>query len=278
MPELPIRPPTPRNNMKRHWKKIVGAVVGLLVLVLAASFIYAKVINKADPAFGEDDVNAKLDAAAAVAPTTIADAAVLDTTAGSAPAAVTTTAVTQSSVAAETSGGAADGVWNIKEGSEVGYRVDETISGFATTANGRTQAITGTMVAEGNTITKGEFTVDMTTFKSDESRRDEQFNTRVMDVATYPTSTFIITQPIDFGAVPPDGGSVTATATGDLTLHGTTQPVTFDVQGTFKNGLVGVLGQIPVVFADYGIPAPSLGPVKTEDHGLLEFVLVMQHE
>jgi polyisoprenoid-binding protein YceI len=265
--------------MKRHWKWIVGGVVGLVVLVFAASFIYAKVINKADPAFGEDDVNAKLDAAATT-PTSTDDTTVLVTTVGSDPAVATTTTVvvTQSSVAAETSAGAADGVWNIKAGSEVGYRVDETISGFATTANGRTQAITGTMVAAGTTITQGEFTVDMTTFKSDENRRDEQFNTRVMDVANFPTSSFILTQPIEFGEIPADGGSVTATATGDLTLHGTTKSVTFDVQGTFKNGLVGVLGQIPVVFADYGIPAPSLGPVKTEDNGLLEFVLVMEHE
>jgi hypothetical protein len=30
------------------------------------------------------------------------------------------------------------------------------------------------------------------------------------------------------------------------------------------------------VFADYGIPAPSLGTVSTEDNGLLEFVLVME--
>jgi polyisoprenoid-binding protein YceI len=279
MTELLTRPETPRNKMKRHWKWIVGAVVGVILLVIAGSFIYAKVINKADPAFGQDDVNAKLDAATTTA---ALDPLVLSTTVGTDPAvdpAATTTVVsTQSSVGADAAAGAADGVWNIKEGSEVGYRVKETISGFDTTANGRTQAITGTMTADGTTISKGEFIVDMTTFESDESRRDEQFNTRVMDVANFPTSTFILTQPIDFGAIPPEGGSVNATATGDLTLHGTTKPVTFDVQGTFKNGLVGVLGQIPVVFADYGIPAPSLGPVKTEDNGLLEFVLVLEHE
>jgi hypothetical protein len=52
--------------------------------------------------------------------------------------------------------------------------------------------------------------------------------------------------------------------------------VTFDVQGTFKNNLIGVLGQIPVVFADWKIPAPSTGTISTEDNGLLEFVLVLQ--
>lgn len=260
--------------MKRHWRKIVGVLVGLLIVAVGAAFIYAKVINKADPAFGEADVNARLDAATT---TVAAGSTVLDTTVAAGSIAPTSSASTATTAAAATEV-SADGVWNIKEGSEVGYRVKESISGFDTTANGRTQAITGTMLADGTKITSGEFTVDMTTFKSDESRRDQQFNGRVMDVGTFPTASFILTQPIDFGAIPPDGGSVSATATGDLTLHGTTKSVTFDVEGTFKNGLVGVLGQIPVVFADYGIPAPSLGPVKTQDNGLLEFVLVLQHE
>ena len=247
--------------MKRHWKKILIAAAGLVVLVVGGSFVYAKVINKADPKFGQSDVNAKLDA-----PTTTVRSASAST------AAVSTTAV-----AAATGATGIDGTWKIKLGSEVGYRVDESINGFDTTANGRSQSITGSMVAAGTTITQGQFTVDMATFRSDEGGRDEQFKDRVMDVAKYPTSTFVLTAPIDFGAVPSDGGTVNATATGDLTLHGTTRSVTFDVQGTFKNGLVGVLGQIPVVFADWEIPAPSIGSIRTEDSGLLEFVLVLQH-
>ena len=261
--------------MKRHWKKIVIALAALVVLVIGGSFLYAKVFNKADPAFGQSDVEKKLDAAAS---TTLV--AGLDTTVGSDPVAPAATSSEQPTTTAGASQGAvdgtADGTWTIKEGSEVGYRVKESINGFDTTANGRTQSITGSMIAAGTTITAGQFTVDMTTFKSDESKRDAQFNGRVMAVDTFPTSTFVLTQPIDFGTIPPDGGTVTATATGDLTLHGTTNAVTFDVQGTFKNGLVGVLGQIPVVFADFGIPAPSFGTVTTEDNGLLEFVLVLE--
>jgi polyisoprenoid-binding protein YceI len=269
--------------MKRHWKKIAIAVAALVVLVIGGSFIYAKVINKADPKFGQNDVNARINAATTTAVAST-DAAVLATTVATTvatnagPASSAADPPTSVAAAAANQAGATDGTWNIAEGSEVGYRVNESINGFDTTANGRTQTITGTMVAAGTTITQGEFTVDMTTFKSDESKRDAQFNGRVMDVAKYPTSTFVLTAPIDFGAVPAEGGTVNATATGDLTLHGTTKSVTFDVQATFKNGLVGVLGQIPVVFADYGIPAPSLGTVSTEDNGLLEFVLVLRHE
>ncbi len=261
--------------MKRHWKKIAIAVAALVVLVIGGSFLYAKVFNKADPAFGQSDVEKKL---AAAASTTLV--AGLDTTVGSDPVAPDATSSEQPTTTAGASQGAADGTadgtWTIKDGSEVGYRVNESINGFDTTANGRTQSITGSMIASGTTITEGQFTVDMRTFKSDESKRDAQFNGRVMAVDTFPTSTFVLTQPIEFGTIPPDGGTVTASATGDLTLHGTTKSVTFDVQGTFKNGLVGVLGQIPVVFADYAIPAPSFGTVTTEDNGLLEFVLVLE--
>ena len=266
--------------MKRHWKKFAIAFAALVVLVIGGSFLYAKVFNKADPAFGQTDVEKKL---AAAASSTIAPAGAvgLAPTIALDPAAPAPTSAGQPTTTAAASQGAttgADGTWSIKEGSEVGYRVKESINGFDTTANGRTQSITGSMLAAGTTITEGQFTVDMTTFKSDESKRDAQFNGRVMAVDTFPTSTFVLTQPIDFGTIPPDGGTVTATATGDLTLHGTTNSVTFDVQGTFKNGLVGVLGQIPVVFADFGIPAPSLGTVKTEDNGLLEFVLVLERK
>ena len=79
--------------------------------------------------------------------------------------------------------------------------------------------------------------------------------------------------PIDFQQLPTDGSTITATATGDLTLRGTTNSVTFEVEATFQNGRVGVLGKIPVVFADYGIPNPSFATIATEDNGLLEFIL-----
>ena len=158
----------------------------------------------------------------------------------------------------------------------MGYRVDESINGFDTTANGRTQAIEGTFTIDGTIASAADFTVDMTTFTSDEARRDRQFNGRIMDVGNFPTSTFVLTEPIDFQQVPTDGTTITATATGDLTLRGTTKSVTFEVEATFKNGRVGVLGKIPVLFSEYGIPNPSFATISTEDNGVLEFVLVFE--
>jgi polyisoprenoid-binding protein YceI len=239
--------------MRRHWKKIVIGLVVVVVGVFAASFVYAKIINKADPALSQQDVNNRLDA------TTIL--------AGDAPIVTNPAAPT-----ANTAG--VDGNWVIGQGSEVGYRVKESINGFATTANGRSQSITGSFTISGSKVTAGDWTVDMTTFHSDESRRDGQFNGRIMNVAQFPTSTFTLTAPIDFGGTPADGGTVSAKATGDLTLHGVTKSVTFDLTATWKKGRIGVLGNIPVVFADYGIPNPSRATIKTDDHGSLEFVLI----
>ncbi len=249
--------------MKRHWKKIAIAAIALVVLVLAGSFIYAKVFNKADAEFNQGDVIDKLDATTTIA--SVVDTTTPTSGSTSGTGAATTTAAPAAGV---------DGEWTIAADSEVGYRVKESINGFDTTANGRTNAITGQFAIEGTKATTGEWTVDMTTFKSDESRRDNQFNTRIMTVDQFPISTFTLTEPIDFGKVPADGETITATATGDLTLRGVTNPVTFELQATFKNGRVGVLGNIPIVFADYGIPNPSFATISTEDNGLLEFVLI----
>ncbi|MGB8858215.1 MAG: YceI family protein [Ilumatobacteraceae bacterium] len=259
--------------MKKHWKKLVVAVIALVVVAVAGSFIYAKFVNKADDEFDTSDVKERLSATTTLAPDqpVTTDGATADT-AGTTPDTASATTVAATAVA-----NGVDGEWAVSAGSEVGYRVDESINGFDTTANGRTQVVTGSFTIDGTVVSAGTFTVDMTTFKSDESRRDGQFNGRIMAVDQFPTATFTLTAPIDFQQVPTDGSTITASATGDLTLHGVTKSVTFDVEATFQGGRVGVLGKIPVLFADYGIPNPSFATIATEDNGLLEFVLVFDH-
>jgi hypothetical protein len=50
--------------------------------------------------------------------------------------------------------------------------------------------------------------------------------------------------------------------------------VTFDVTAEAGDDRIGVLGNIPVRFADYDIDSPSMSGIRTEDNGLLEFILV----
>jgi polyisoprenoid-binding protein YceI len=94
-----------------------------------------------------------------------------------------------------------------------------------------------------------------------------------METATYPTATFTLTKPIELGSIPAEGEQRTFSATGDLTLHGVTKSVTFELTGQLTGSIVQVAGSIPITFADWNIPNPSFGPIITEDHGVLEFAL-----
>jgi polyisoprenoid-binding protein YceI len=245
--------------MKRRWKTIVGVVVVLIALVVGGSWFYAKVINKAPAKLAPNDLIAALDATPSSSST--------DSGTGSSDPAPTTTTAGKPTTSI-------NGVWHPLSTSLIRYRVNESINGFDTTAVGETNHISGSLTIDVNRVRGAGLTVDMTTFHSPESRRDGQFNGRVMNVKTFPTATFNITQPIQLPTVPAEGKTVEATATGDLTLRGTTKPVTFVLQATIKNGRIGIIGTIPILFADYGIPNPSAGTVTTADHGELEFIVV----
>jgi polyisoprenoid-binding protein YceI len=183
------------------------------------------------------------------------------------------------STSAPSSGGreGTEGTWKVASGSQVGYRIEEVLFGQNNTAVGRTSDVEGSLEVSGTTIGSGSFTADMTTVTSDKERRDAQFQGRIMETSTYPTATFKLTKQIVFDSVPADGETLTKSATGDLTLHGTTKRVTFDVRFKRTGGTAQVNGSVPVTFAEYNIGSPSFGPVTTEDHGLLEFTLNLEH-
>ncbi len=68
--------------------------------------------------------------------------------------------------------------------------------------------------------------------------------------------------------------SSSATASGDLTLHGVTRPVDVPVEARWSGTTIEVVGTIPVNFADYDIEAPSVGGfVSVEDEGEIELQL-----
>jgi polyisoprenoid-binding protein YceI len=184
---------------------------------------------------------------------------------------------TQGATNASQTSAASDGAWNVTTGSVVGYRVEEILFGQSNTAVGRTSSITGSMTVNEMTVTNATFTVDMTTVTSDQTRRDGQFNGRIMDTASHPTATFTLTQPIKLGSIPGAGVVRTFHATGNLTLHGVTKAVSFTLTGRYTGSTVQIAGSLPITFADWNIPNPSFGPVTTQDHGVLEFAINFAH-
>lgn len=170
------------------------------------------------------------------------------------------------------------GTWAIAEGSQVGYRVKEILFGNENEAVGRTEDITGSFTIDGSSLTEGSFEVEMATVTSDQSRRDGQFRGRIMEVETYPTAAFELTQPLDLSGINEQQTQGESVATGNLTVHGVTKEVMFDIKGVRNGGQIQITGSIPIVFADYNIDNPSGGPAQTEDDGLLEFALNFEKE
>ena len=170
-------------------------------------------------------------------------------------------------------GGGIEGTWEVAAGSTAGYRATEVLFGQSTEGAGRTEDVTGTLVIEGTAATEASFEVDLTTLESDESRRDGQVQSRILETSRFPTATFELTESIDFGEVPDDLVEITAEATGELTVHGVTNTVTFDLTARRNGDAIEVTGSIPITWADFDINDPSGGPAQVEDRGEMEFAL-----
>jgi polyisoprenoid-binding protein YceI len=166
-----------------------------------------------------------------------------------------------------------EGTWNVAAG-EVGYRVKEVLNGQSIEGVGRTSAITGTMSIAGSTVKTVDLTADLTTLKSDAAQRDRQVQGRILDTAKFPKATIKLLTPIDLGSVPADKAEINQKATVSLNLHGVAKDLPLEVKARRNGDRIEINGSVRLVFADFGIPDPSIAPfVTTEDNGLLEFVI-----
>ena len=161
-------------------------------------------------------------------------------------------------------------------GTYVGFRVGEELTSIGETeAVGRTPNVTGTVTIDGQTVTAVDIEADMTAITTDISRRDGAAR-RALDTTNFPTATFVLTEPIDLGSDPASGNPVSATASGDLTVHGVTNPVEVAIDAQLVGDTIAIVGSTDVVFADYGVTAPSAPVVvRLDDFGVIEFQLFL---
>jgi polyisoprenoid-binding protein YceI len=262
------------GSLRRRWPLLL---IGLLVLALAAAFLGMSYLFPEAPApvglAGATSSPAATVAASAEPGTSV------DTAAGRPSAAASGGASSGGSA-----GGGLDGTWNVDpsigsfsdfSGSFVGYRVEEELANVgAATAVGRTPDVTGSLTFAGSTVTAADFTADLSTLQSDRAQRDGQLHRQALETDTYPTATFKLTQPIDLGSVPAAGQLVTATATGDLTIHGVTKSVQIALEARLMGDVVTVAGSTEIAFADYRISRPrSFMVLSIADRGTMEFQL-----
>ena len=243
--------------------------LGAVVLLGAAVWFFFLRSDAPPPATLEDAV-------AAVTSTT--EAPEQETT--DPPSSETTEAPTETTEAPTTTAAreGLDGLWTVDQAvSFVGYRIDEELANLGSiTAVGRTSEIVASLEFAGTTVSALDVTVDMTTLESDRSLRDNAMETRGLETNTFPEATFVLTEAFDLGSVPTEGEAFSATANGELTLHGVTQSITMELEGTLVEGTMVVVGSVDIALADYDIEKPTgFSVLDIADVGVLEVQLAL---
>lgn len=273
------------GRIRRHWKGLtVSAIALAAVLIVGVPYVYIHFIEGDQPApLSLSDLSTSVTGAGEPDQTRGATndhgAATSDqggsATGGASESAGAGSGTTESGTIGSGATGGIDGTWTIGSGSQAGYRVHETLAGQDTEAVGRTDAVTGSLTVTDQAMTAAEITVQVAEIASDNGQRDRQFSGRIMNADQYPTATFTLTAPIALDTLPAGDASVALSATGDLTLHGTTKQVTFPITVQRTDAGLAATGTIDITYQDYGINNPSIsGFVSVGDSGTIEFLLV----
>jgi len=126
---------------------------------------------------------------------------------------------------------------------------------MVTNVRGKFASVDGSIEADPQdpTTAKGTFTIDIASLNTGVEQRDGHLRSAdFFDVDNFPTATFVSTR------VEPKGGS-DYRVTGDLTIRGTTRPVTFDAEvlgvytGMSGNRRVGLHAEAKINREDFGL-------------------------
>ncbi len=161
--------------------------------------------------------------------------------------------------------------------SEARYIAQEELANIgANTAIGSTNTIQGAFLfdASGNPIPCSTIYVDIRTFVSDSSRRDNFLRGNTLQSDQYPLAEFIVTEVQGF-TLPADGEATTFTLVGNFTLHGVTQAVAWETTATRDGDTITGSAKTEFDMADFNIQKPIVGSViSIEDVIQLEIDLV----
>lgn len=244
--------------------RIMAISVGVVLLAVGAFGTWWFFFNDDAPAeVSLDDALAGLSTATA--------------SAGATATAVTTDAAPSATASGSGAAVTLEGAWQVDttQDSFVGYRIDEELASVgAKTAVGRTSEVSGTLEFDGASITAVSVTANLQNLASDDDRRDGQLRRQALETNDFPEATFVLTEPITLDSVPGEGETITATAVGDLTLHGVTNSVQLELQGQLVGGSVVVVGSTVVLLADYDIEKPSaVSVLSVSDQATMELQL-----
>lgn len=254
------------------------AVVGLAVVLAVGAVVW----------FVTGDAPAAVDISSAVDQAGEASTATDTATPAAAAGSTAATAMATATATAEISNGPGGQVWTVdtsigdfsisdSSGTFVGFRVDEEVANVgATTAVIRTPEVDGTVTLDDTTLVDAAFEADFTALVSDESRREDAVQ-RALDTGTHPTAAFVLTEPVELGALPTADQPAETTATGELTVNGVTKTVDVPLQiAVTVDDIAVVTGSFDVALADYDVKPPTAPIVlSVADSGTVELQLFL---
>jgi polyisoprenoid-binding protein YceI len=148
-------------------------------------------------------------------------------------------------------------------GNEARYRVREQLVGFdfPNDAVGVTKDIAGKLVVgrDGKIVRdSSRIIIQVTGLKSDKTRRDGFIQHNTLETAKYPQVEFVPTSFDGLSEVIPPGATKTFSLIGDLTVHGTTHPTTWQVTARADgNDIVGSAATL-FTFKDFALDQPRV--------------------
>ena len=156
------------------------------------------------------------------------------------------------------------GTWTVSNTSKATVRVREQLVGVNLPSDAVLVATgaTGTFVLkdDGTFSPDSKITFDVTTLASDQRNRDDFVKMDTLQTRQFPTATFVPTKTSGLVLPLPASGDFTFKLTGQITIHGKTKEVTFDVTAHRSgNELTATATASPTwKFADFGMTAPSV--------------------
>ena len=172
----------------------------------------------------------------------------------------------------------------VPDGSEARYRVQEQLVGrdLPNDAVGTTNDVTGEIVLDPNSRVVPEesrITVDMASLQSDSERRDGYVRGNTLETDRFPVAEFIPREAPGMPIPLPASGEERFQLVGDLTVHGVTRPVTWEVTAQFGEEEVTAAASTVVRMTDFDMTPPRVGPVlSVEDEARLEIDLLLRRE
>jgi len=157
--------------------------------------------------------------------------------------------------------------------SQASYHAHEQLVGrtLPSEAVGTSKAVSGSIVLgpDGSIVPdQSQISVDLSKLTSDESRRDTFIKSSTLQTSRYPTATFVPRQAQGLPTPLPTSGQLTFQLAGDLTVHGATKPVTWQVAAQFDGANVSGDATTSVNITDFGMSPPKAGPVLSIEDGL----------